>query len=388
MRYAIILAGGSGTRLWPLSRQGEPKQLLPLVGGRSLLELAWARLEGVVEEQRRLVCAAERLRGRVTALLGLPGEQYLGEPQGRDTLAAIALSAAVLASRDPEAVMGVFPSDHLIEPAAPFAAALRAGFERAETHPQELLTFGLPPARAATSFGYLELGEELGGGARRVSRFREKPGREAAEAYLAAGPDRYLWNSGIFVWRAATFLEVLGRYEPEVRAGVAEAADAWWEAGRAATLARVYPALKRISVDYAVLEPASTDGRVRVAALPLAGVSWQDIGSWPAYASTLPADAAGNRLSGGRALVMEGRENLVVSTESGHLVAVLGADELIVIHTTHATLVCPKSRAEEIRGLQARVETGVRRGARLKGRAPHRPRPAAPLRPKNSSVFR
>jgi mannose-1-phosphate guanylyltransferase len=189
--------------------------------------------------------------------------------------------------------------------------------------------------------------------ARRVSRFREKPPAAEAAAFLAAGPDRYLWNSGMFLWRAARFLELVGRYEPAARAAVAAAASAAGVPGQQERLAETWAGLRTISVDYGVMEPASRDRDVTIAALPL-DVAWMDLGSWPAYGDLLGRDAAGNATSG-RTLLFETTGTVAVSSDPGHLVACLGCEDLIVVHTADATLVCPRSRADDVKKLQALV---------------------------------
>ncbi len=386
MRYALVLAGGSGTRLWPLSRDARPKQLIPLDGGRSLLEEAYERTEGLVPPGNRIVCGAERHRAAVIARIpGLAGTdapgggtrfpRYVGEPVGRDTLPAIAYCCALILREDPDASVLVLTSDHVIRPAAGFRRLAAAAFALVESDPGLLVTFGVRPDRAATGFGYLELGDPLPGAAdpagaagaagaegagaaaaepRIVARFREKPDQASATAYFDAGPRRFLWNSGMFVWKAGRLMELVERYQAPLRSAIRRLVPDRPSGTEAALLAELYPTLTRTSVDYGIMEHASADPGVVIAALPLE-MEWKDIGSWTAYGSLAQPDAEGNASIGGASIFVESAGNLAVSSDPSHFIACLGCEDLVIVHTPDATLVCPKSRADDLKKLHTLV---------------------------------
>lgn len=383
MRYAMIMAGGAGTRLWPMSRNQRPKQLLPLIHRDgvnrplSLIELAAERVDGLVPAERRYICTGEIFRSAIKDVLpDFTDDRILGEPMGRDTVNAVGLAAAVFQKLHKDAVFVVLTGDHIIEPRKVFQERVELGFRLVEQDKNRLVTFSIKPTYAATGFGYVERGSEILGItdaknkplpkswehlAYRVERFVEKPDQPRAQAYVESG--HFGWNSGMFVFHAGTFLDCLKNYKPESHEGLMKIQKAWGTKDQKKVLEAVYPELPRISVDYAVMEPASKEHRVCTV---LTDVEWLDVGSWPNYGETLKPDADGNRVSTGvRALIVDGKNNLIVgenasetkdSKSHAHTIALLGVKDLIVVHTPEATLIMPKEKAEQLKKLHGLVD--------------------------------
>jgi mannose-1-phosphate guanylyltransferase len=359
MQYGMIMAGGSGTRLWPLSRREKPKQILPMIRGRSLLQLSYDRLRGQLPPERIYVCTkAEYAQIVFENLPDLPKENLLGEPEGRDTAAAIGFAAAVLQKRDADAVMAVVTADHVIEPVEKFQDALRLAFEVANEHANGLVTFGIVPSHGHTGLGYVQRGDPVGGrrGAFRVMAFREKPDQATADRYVESG--RYYWNSGMFVWRADTVLRELSLDLPESHRGLMRIAEAWGTPRQQEILSEVYPSLKKISIDYAVMEPAAQGkGKAQVLTVEMP-VQWLDVGSWPALADTLKMDEHENAIDCKVCMLIDSDNNIIVSQDPDHLVATLGLSDMIVVHTKDVTMVCPKRDAQRVKELVEKARQG------------------------------
>jgi mannose-1-phosphate guanylyltransferase len=380
MRYAMIMAGGAGTRLWPMSRKDRPKQLLEFIeqpGGappRSLLEIAAHRLEGLIPAPQRFICTAEGYRAAIRAALPeFSDDRILGEPMGRDTVNAVGLAAAVFQKLDPDAVFAVLTADHIIQPLDKFQSLIDLGFRLVEIDPSRLVTFSIKPTYPATGFGYVERGTPLQGIAGgdglafRVQRFIEKPDLPRAKAYVESG--FFGWNSGMFVWKAATVMEALKKFKPDSHAGLVRIQEAWGTDRQRAVLDEVYPTLPKTSVDYAVMEPAAKakgaggPGQFSVCTV-LMDLTWLDVGSWPSYGQTLEPDKQQNRAAlhqgQGKSVVVNSTGNLIVNPVKGHTIALLGCKDLIVVHTEDATLVMPRDQAEGLKELHGKVEEGLK----------------------------
>lgn len=359
MRYATIIAGGSGTRLWPMSRQDKPKQLLPILNGKCLLQIAAERLDGYVPDEQQFICTSEEhCEIILQALPRFARDRILGEPIGRDTVNAVGLIAAVLHKSDPDAVFAVLTADHLIEPVEEFRRKLDVGFSLVEDDPNRLVTFSIRPTRPATGYGYVERGKPIAGFADtyEVGRFIEKPDVARAREYLDAG--NFGWNSGMFVFCASTILDALARYMPETRKGLAAIADAWGTPQQREVLNRVYPTLKKISIDYALMEPASADDSLHVCTV-LMNVNWLDVGCWASFGETLHGDKSCNR-SNARHVDLDSRNVVSISDDPSHTIATIGCKDLIIVHTADATLVFPAEHAQRVKDIAGMVDESLR----------------------------
>jgi mannose-1-phosphate guanylyltransferase len=373
MLHAVIMAGGAGTRFWPLSRVARPKQLLDLTGGRTMIQATTDRLGDLVPPERTWVITNRSLVGPISGQIPqLDTKRIIGEPCKRDTAPAIGLAAVLLAESDPDATMIVMPSDHLIEPAAAFQSAIAQAAQIVASDPATLVTFGIKPSYPAETFGYIERGERVresrvgiqGSRARgplsaiggrdadtqspayAVKRFREKPARSIAEEYLASG--NFYWNSGIFVWKARTVLDALERYEPVLCDHLEVIENHLGKPEFAEVLDREFTAIRGKSIDFAVMEHYSP---VVVIEAPF---TWDDVGSWQSLARTVGSDEAGNTVIGKHLGIRT--SGSIIRTSPEHLVATLGVRDLVVVHTPDATLVADKHQEEAIRELVKLLE--------------------------------
>ena len=353
MLHAIVMAGGSGTRFWPASRAAQPKQLLPLAGSTTLLEDTIARLEGLVPPDRTMIVTSARLLDAVRRQAPrIPAQEIVGEPCKRDTAPCIGLAALLVSRRDPDAVMAVMPSDHVIRPAADFRRAIEQAAAMVMQAPGRLVTFGVRPTYPAEGFGYIQQGAPLPTApgeapAFAVARFKEKPPASVAADYFAAGT--YLWNAGIFVWKAATIIAALEARQPEMMTRLRAIAAAWDTPARDGVFAEEFAAIKGISIDYAVLEHAAD---VAVIEAPF---TWDDLGGWSAVARQRAADAAGNT-SVGKHLAIDSAGTIVHAGDD-HLVVTLGLKDILVVHTPDATLVADRAHEEAVRKVVAELES-------------------------------
>ncbi len=344
MLHAVIMAGGSGTRFWPQSRQKLPKQLLKLAGDRTMIQQTLDRCAGLIQPaQSWVVTNAVQAAGTREQLPELPANNVLIEPAARNTAPCVGLAAVHALKRDPEAIMFVMPADHVIGPVEVFQAAAQKAVSVVEQDPSRLVLFGITPAFPATGYGYIERGAPLAAcdGAFEVQAFREKPKLAVAEQYLSSG--NFYWNCGIFCWKAATILEQLKQNEPDTWERLQTLMEAIDTDGYDAMLAEQFPKMNSISIDYAVLESAKG---VAVIEAPF---SWDDVGSWLAVPRLAGSDENGNTVDGAHTGV--DTKGCIIRSTDDHMIATLGVEDLIIVHTDDATLVARKEDSERIKEL-------------------------------------
>ncbi len=352
MLHAVVMAGGAGTRFWPLSRMAIPKQLLSFGGDRSLIQQAVDRLNSLVPVDNISIITNQSLVSAIEEQLpALSSKSIIGEPAKRDTAPCIGLAAGLIAAEDPDATMIVMPSDHIIQPVEAFHTAVTKAHQLVEQDPSRLITFGVTPDRPAETYGYIQRGESQGesidSGVFKVAQFKEKPAVDTAKQYLDDGG--YYWNSGIFVWKARAILEALEQYQPDMVLHINRIVQRRGEADFLDVLEREFTAIEGISIDYAVMEHHSN---VLVIEAPF---EWDDIGSWQALSRLFPTDANNNTVLGKHVGIQT--SNSIIQSSKDHLIATIGVSDLIIVHTNDATLVANKQEEESVRELVRLLES-------------------------------
>ncbi|MCW5853248.1 MAG: mannose-1-phosphate guanylyltransferase [Anaerolineae bacterium] len=344
--YALIMAGGGGTRLWPRSRQSRPKQFLDIGSPHSLLREAYLRIEPIIPAERILVITGQNYHDAVcNELPEIPASNILGEPVGRGTAPAVGLAAEVLASRVNHGIMAVLTADHIIRNQARFRDVLKAA--TAAAREGRIVLIGIQPTEPNTGYGYIETADRLNGRdlpLLRVASFKEKPTREVAELFLAAG--NYFWNSGMFVWSLDTIRAEMRRHLPDTAERCAAIGRAWDTPEREPVLADLWSSIQTETIDYGVVEKAHN-----VAVIP-ADIGWNDVGSWSALFDVLPVDAQDNIVEG-EYISVDSRNNLIYSPN--RLVAALGVEDLVIVDTDDVLLILPRHRAQDVRALVAEL---------------------------------
>ena len=346
--YPVILAGGRGTRFWPLSRKRRAKQLLALDGKRTMVQQTVARLRPLAPDKQCWIITNQDLSAEIRRQLPtLTRRQMVAEPVGRNTAPAIGLAAFILMRQDPAAVIGMFPSDHVVEDEKSFRAMLQRGLDIAAAG-ENIVVMGIQPTRPETGYGYIETGEKAEKDVLRVRRFTEKPNRQRAEEFVASG--RYYWNSGMFFWRADTLVRALREHLSETAPYLEQIAAAFGTRKFEKTFRRLYPKCENISVDYAVLEPRSAKGEhaSNLFCIPV-DVGWNDLGSWAAlyeYQARPKPDGSDNVIHGANSFALNAEGNYVHAP--GKFVATVGVNNLVVVETEDALLVTTREQAQDV----------------------------------------
>ncbi|MHC4495150.1 MAG: mannose-1-phosphate guanylyltransferase [Planctomycetota bacterium] len=349
MNYAVIMAGGTGKRLWPLSRQKRPKQVLELLDGQTLLRCCFERLKPVFDTRNIIVLTNAGYADVVRENLSeLPASNVIAEPAVRDTAGAIGLVSAILSKYDPEAAIAVVTADQIIEPAEAIQEALTDGLTYVNDNPDDMITFGIQPTFASTGLGYIKCvnGEECPNCRNEVysvEAFKEKPDEATAKDYLDTG--QYFWNSGMFVWKARTILANLKRFLPEAAEPLARIQADWDGPNQQQSLKEWFVKLPKISIDYAVMEKAD-----KVKAIKL-DCRWLDMGSFAALADIINSDKNNNVVVAGQSELFDCKNSIIVTEDKGHLIAAIGLENMVVAHSPDATLVCHIDQTQRLKEL-------------------------------------